>query len=248
MVGVLGWGLMLAALWLLWARLAHWVLAPGLRGGDPIANAAYRLIQVYTAVVHRLRVSGREHVPAREADGRGPKPLIIVSNHTAGVDPLLIQSALPFEVRWVMASDMRAGCMERVWRFGRVIFVDRTGEALGLREALRHLRQGGTLGMFPEGGIERPPRRLLPFQEGVGVLIARTGALVLPVVVEGTPAAGTAWGSLFKFSRARVRFLPTIDYPGPSDDPAGIVAGLREVFARATGWPPADPPAASAEE
>jgi 1-acyl-sn-glycerol-3-phosphate acyltransferase len=238
MHGPLAWAMAGSIAWMLWAATVAWARRPAFRGGDLAASAARRLIGFYARALHALSVEGLEHVPRRTPEGLGARPLVIVANHTAGIDPLLIQAALPFEPRWVMARDMRVESLDWAWDFGRVIFVDReTGESAGLREALRHLKSRGTLGMFPEGAIERPPGRLLPFQPGVGLLIARTRALVLPVVVSGTPHAPTAWGSLTRFSRSRVRFLPLIDFEAQGTPPSAIAGALQRRFEEATGWP-----------
>lgn len=229
------------AAWLVWVCFTRWLLRPAFRDADISACAALRVTQVYARLLHRLRVEGAEHIPLRRTDGFGERPLVIVANHTAGIDPILIQAALPFEVRWVMAEDMGLPRLQWAWDFGRIIFVDReTGGGAGLREALRHLQSRGTLGLFPEGSIERPARRLLPFKEGVGLLIARTRALVLPVVVEGTPQVDPAWASFTRVSRSMLRFLPPIDFfaaSGPRPDPRAIAAALRDTFVAATGWP-----------
>ena len=162
----------------------------------------------------------------------------MVANHTSGADPLLVQAALPFEPRWLMAEDMRVERFDGFWAFSRVIFVSREGgELAGLREALRHLRAGRPLGIFPEGNIERPPRRILPFRPGVGFLVARGRARVLPVIVDGTPQVDPAWASLVKRSRSTVRFLPVVEYAASGLDAEGINADLRRRFAEATGWP-----------
>src|SRR5690606_15597843 len=109
-------------------------------------------------------------------------PLIVVANHTAGVDPILTSAACPFQIRWIMAQDMRLPWLNWFWRWQRVIFVSRTGRDRGsVREALAHLKDGGVIGIFPEGGLERPPRQILPFRRGVGLLIAKAGVPVLPV-------------------------------------------------------------------
>ncbi len=227
-----------ALAWIAWCAFVRWLLRPGFRGGDPGACLAVRLTQMYSRFMHALRVEGRGNIPSRPPSGLCDRPLVIVANHTSGVDPALIQAAVPYEIRWVMAEDMRAPRYEWFWRFMRIIFIDReAGEASGLREALRHLRAGGTLGLFPEGAIEKPPRALLPFKEGIGLLIVRSRAVVLPVVVEGTPVAATAWGALRKRSRSRVRFLPPIDFAALKIPPEEIARELRRVFAEATGWP-----------
>lgn len=120
---------------------------------------------VYVRRVHRLRVLGAEHIP----DGRHAGPLLIVANHTAGVDPLLVQSACPFFVRWMMADDMQINGLNWFWRWVQVIGVDRNGrEIAAAREAIRHLQDRGVIGIFPEGTLERPARHILPFLPGSG--------------------------------------------------------------------------------
>ncbi|MCC6427702.1 MAG: 1-acyl-sn-glycerol-3-phosphate acyltransferase [Phycisphaerales bacterium] len=196
--------------------------------------------RIYARLVHRLRIEGLENVPV----SREPGPLILVVNHTAGVDPLLVQSACPFEIRWMMAADMQVEAMKWAWEWLRVIRVDRIGrDTTSAREAIRHLEQGGVVGIFPEGAIERPPRQVRPFFPGVGLLIARSGAPVLPVVVDGTPHGRHAWESLFRTSRSTVRFFPLVRY---SEGSAGeITRDLRDRYIAWTGWPANDTPRAN---
>lgn len=204
---------------------------------DAETGLLYRVGRGYCRLVHRLRAEGGEHVPP----GRRPGPLIVVANHTAGVDPLLVQASCPFEIRWVMAEDMRLPAFDAFWRWAGIIFVDRrANSAPALREAMRHLEDGGVIGIFPEGGIERPPRTILPFMRGIGLLIARTGAPVLPVIIDGTPQVDPAWSSLWKPSRSRVRFLAPERFGGRSA--AETAAALRQRFIDATGWPANDTP------
>ncbi|MEO1130007.1 MAG: lysophospholipid acyltransferase family protein [Planctomycetota bacterium] len=230
-----------AAGWVVLIVIGRWLGAVGFRDGDLGAALTVRIFQVYARTLHTLRTCGNEFVPPRTPDPTpGQPPLIVVCNHTAGVDPVLVQAALPFEIRWIMAEDMRARQLEWFWRFGRVIFVDRDKrEARSLRDALRHLTEGGVLGVFPEGNLERPPRHLLPFQSGIGFLVRRSGATVLPAIVDGTPQCDPAWASLARPSRSTVRFLPPVSYPDKTS-PDDIVADLRQRFANATGWPMTD--------
>jgi 1-acyl-sn-glycerol-3-phosphate acyltransferase len=190
-------------------------------------------IRAYARLFHRLRAEGQEELRRRRTAG----PLIVVCNHTAGIDPVLVQASLHFEARWVMAADMKAG-LDKLWEFGGIIFVDREkGDLTGTREAIRHVKAGGVLGIFPEGRIERPARTLLPFQNGVGFIIRRCGAPVLPVVIEGTPDAPTAWGSIYTPGRARVRFLDLIDYSKTKLSAEEITADLQRRYQEWTGWP-----------
>ncbi|MFG0292303.1 MAG: lysophospholipid acyltransferase family protein [Phycisphaerales bacterium JB065] len=241
------WVLVLLGIAVLKRHAVRWVED---EGGRPALGAAglVWLIRVYTRWWHRLEAYGMDSIPdlglKNDVSGRplgGGRPAIVIANHTAGIDPLLIQASLGFEPRWMMAADMRARVLEPLWGYAKIIFVDRTKrDSASLREAMRHLQAGGALGVFIEGHIAKPPRHLLPFKDGAGLLIKKTGALVIPAVVDGTPQADTAWGSIFRRSHSKVRFLEPVDYTqGELAElgPAEIVADLRARFQRATGWP-----------
>ncbi len=199
--------------------------------GDVMWGLGWWMARGYARLVHRVRIEGLEHIPKSIRPGR----LIVVVNHTAGVDPILVQAACPFEIRWMMAVDMQVEQMQWAWDWLRVIRVDRIGrDTTSAREAIRCLEDEGVVGIFPEGAIERPMRQVRPFFPGVGLLISRTGAPVLPVVVDGTPQTEHAWGSLFRCSRATLRFLPLVRYTRGSA--AEITRDLREKYLEWTGW------------
>ncbi len=190
--------------------------------------------RAYARLFHRLSFHGREHIPA---DAR-PGPMIVISNHTAGIDPILIAAACPFEIRWVMAQDMRARRLEWLWRWQNVIFVSRSGrDRSAVREALRHLEQGGVIGIFPEGSLERPARQVRPFRRGVGLMIHRSRARVLPLVVDGTPQVDPAWASLWRRSNSSITAHEIIDYSSLGMGGAEIAEDLRNRFLAWTGWP-----------
>lgn len=224
------WAIVLAVDWLVWAGVCAWIHRNP-RGDFP-TGVLYRAAQVYALAWHRLRVAGRGALPG----SRSPGPMIVVANHASGADPVLVQAACPFEIRWMMGADMMDERLGWLWTHLRIIGVDRDkGDSRALREALRHLASGGVLGVFPEGRIERPARRLLPFEPGVGLLIAKSGAPVLAAVVEGAPDAPTAWQSLVERSRASVTFHAVPRAEG-RPDPRAIVTDLEARFAAWTGW------------
>jgi len=206
---------------------------------NPMQNVegglAWATVRLYARLIQRVRIINPQFIPPR-----GAGPLILIANHTAGVDPILLQAACPGLLRFVMAQDMRHPALERFWRWYRVIFVDRRAPRPdGLRDALAHLKESGVLAIFPEGVIERPSETLRPFQPGVGLIIKRSGAPVLPVLIRGTPQAPTAWASLFRLARATLEFMPPIDYRDSSLSPAQIAEDLHDRYARWTNWPTA---------
>ncbi len=224
------WLTLAAGAWLVFALLANRLMVNP--RSDVLTGLFYHGARIYCRVVHRLVVEGREHIPA----SREPGPLIVVCNHTAGLDPVLVQASVPFAIRWMMASKMRLPIFEAFWEWAGIISIDTSGRDLGgVREALRHLRQGGVVGIFPEGAIERPPGVLLPFMHGAGMLISKSGATVLPIAIDGTPYAAKAWGSLWRTSRSRLRVGPTVRFPR-STGAAEIATELETWFRNTTGW------------
>jgi 1-acyl-sn-glycerol-3-phosphate acyltransferase len=244
--GVAAWGLL--------AALAPRVLA-GPRG-DFESGFVMLLVRLYARLVHRIRIRGAMPRGTRDQHGvMRAGPMIVVANHTAGVDPALLQAVCDYEITWMMAADMMSARLDPIWKWVGVIPVDRrsrserveagdgtaaAGDARAIREAMRVLRSGGVIGVFPEGGIERPPRRIMPFLPGVGMLAlrgAKPSVTVVPVIIEGTPNAATAWGSLYRRGRVTITVLDVVQYHGSDWTPEEVTLDLRRRMLEATGWP-----------
>ncbi len=200
---------------------------------DPFYGIVDAFTRLYLRLVHKPRVEGLSQVPSF-----GERPVVFVCNHTAGLDPVLVQIYSKHDIRWMMALDMRAPAFEGFWNWVNIIDVDREGgDAKAAREALRHLAQGGSVGIFPEGGLERPRRQLRPFAAGVGLIIKKSGALVIPVLIRDTPQVDPAPASLWHTSRSRVNFYEPIDYAKTDMGAKEITQDLFERFQEWTGWP-----------
>ncbi len=202
--------------------------------GDFDTGVVFRASQLLSRLMHRLQAQGEHEIPAQ----RNPGSLIIIANHTSGIDPMLIQACCPFEIRWMMAADMKVPILNRFWNWSRVIIVNRFGrDHIAARQALRHLKSGGVLGIFPEGGIERPPEQIMPFLSGVGLLIKLTHAPILPVIITNTPQVDPAWRSYAKFSNSKLSFMPIIHYEDTTLSADQITADLRQRYTTWTSWP-----------
>lgn len=219
-----------AALWLVFCWWSQRVVHNPRRAGDIASGLAWRLVIVYARLFHWMRIVHRKNIPSGPVvNGR---PIVVVANHTAGVDPLLIQAALPFYVRWMMAADMRAESLEGLWSFLEVISIDRSGKAdmAGVRAALDTLANGKALGIFPEGRLRTARHQLHEFLPGVGLIVSRSDALVLPIVITGTPMMESSWASLWTPSAARVRVMPLIDFKAEGIRAGGIAPELRKCY------------------
>jgi 1-acyl-sn-glycerol-3-phosphate acyltransferase len=212
----------------LFNRLSH--NGPGESWQDFLA---WHVVRSFCRVVHRVRHEGLEHVPRTNKPG----PLIVVSNHTGSIDPMLIQVGCLFNIRWMMATETMSPQLAWLWSWRRTIPVDRDGKDLAAaREAIRMVKAGEVVGVFPEGRIVTPPERIWPFAEGVGLIVSRTKAPVLLVWVRGTPATTNMTQSIFRRSRARVRFVTLVQFPEDAK-PAEITRDLRQRLAAESGWP-----------
>lgn len=244
MLEIFLWIQIVGAALLAWALFSRWLLINP--RGDAVTGLLVRGYQIYVKLMHNLKVTGWQHVPMTNSPG----PLIVVANHTAGIDPIVVQAFTPFEVRWLMAADMQIKTAKEFWKWSGVISV-RRGEqdAAAVRTAIRHLRDAGkspertpAIGVFPEGALERPPEQVMPFMPGIGMLIKAGRCPVLPVIIRGTPQVDPAWASMWRTSRTSVEFKEPLSYAGAEWTPETIAEDLRQKYIEWTGWPANDDP------
>lgn len=211
--------------------------APSLprRGRSVVVECVRPFVWMLARLIHRVRYEGWERVPMEI----GPEGLIVAANHTAGLDPVLAQVRIGALIRWMMDRTQMKRVAGWFWRRLRVIPVDfGPGDAAAFRETLAHLRSGGVVGVFPEGGLERPPEQIRPFLPGVGALVARSRAPVLLLWIHGGPKHPRVFRSLLIPSRSVVTVVGVYRFEGrEARDVRGIAEHLRRELARASGWP-----------
>jgi 1-acyl-sn-glycerol-3-phosphate acyltransferase len=193
-----------------------------------------RLVAIpYTRWFQRISVENAAIIP----ESIGPRGLIVVSTHGSGLDPIAIQTEMRHPIRWMMSAEMMHAPLAWWWRKMRVIPVSfDTRDAAALKTAIAHVQEGGVLGIFPEGAIERPPRHLRPFSGGLRLILTRTQAPVLVATIDPGHPAETAYGALFSPTRARLRFVALVE-PGPEGHGRDAAERIFDLIARETGWP-----------
>ena len=227
--------------WLTLAGLGRGLVLPWLsRGpsGDPVNGLLWVVFRWYCQVMHRPTYVGLDQVP----DTSHPGGMVVVSNHTGPIDPLLIQTICRFDIRWMMAAEQMTSNLDWLWRLQRMIPVARDGrDTTPAREAIRHVRGGGIIGIFPEGGIVRPTGEIRPFHNGVGLIIAKTKAPVLLIWVSDTPPAAELLPALTSRSHARVHFVDLLKFT-EERDAASITRQLRQRIIEVSNWTISDDP------
>lgn len=135
------------------------------------------------------KVFGQENIPAAG-------PLILTTNHMSAVDLPAVMVAIPHQATAFAASKHRGGLRGLILRSFNVIFVRRgTPDRKALREALEVLKNGGVLGLAPEGTRSRT-RALIRGKSGAAFLALNSGATILPIGLTGTEKILREWRRL----------------------------------------------------
>lgn len=155
-------------------------------------------------------------------------PVILVSNHICGLDPLLIQASVDRPLSFLMAREYYQAMWYIRWGFDMVGAIPvKPGGAnrQALRRAIEVVREGNALCLFPEGAAN-PPIPLHKLLPGAAMIARETGAPVLPVRVSGVWPFDHIhlWPPFVRRSRARV----AIGDPVPLSDQGAGREGLQE--------------------
>jgi 1-acyl-sn-glycerol-3-phosphate acyltransferase len=172
---------------------------------------------------HRTVVLRRPQLPKHGA-------VILVSNHTSGLDPFILQSVLDRVVIWMMATEYY-NIKAMTWFFRAIdaIPVDRDGRDMAsVRAGLRALKEGRVLGVFPEGRIETSTE-LLPFQTGVAMMAIRTGVPVYPAYLDGTQRNKSMVGAFLGRNRVTVAFGPEVKFDRNDTSREGLEAAAATI-------------------
>jgi long-chain acyl-CoA synthetase len=166
-----------------------WLEPPGpfLRALGAVVFFIYRLL---VRLLFRLKVNGLENLP-------GDRPYVLTPNHSSMLDAPMVAAALTYDymrqTHWAGAADIMLTnpLMRLVSRMSQVLPVERYTGGTGVQNlalAVAALRREKNLVWFPEGRITTTDE-MLPFREGIGLILEQTQAAVVPVLIQGTREA-----------------------------------------------------------
>ena len=149
-------------------------------------TSLYRLARFTGRSIMRLVLDVRvEHLERVPSTG----PVLIAGNHRGFLDAPLVIAFVPRQACFLAKSELFQGAGARLLMSLGQIPVDRgRADRAALRRAVRVLREGGVLGMFPEGA--RGSGALQSVQHGVAYIALRVpGVPIVPVACLGTERA-----------------------------------------------------------
>ena len=196
---------------------------------EPISRTYRFAMAACTPIVRwwgRLEVEGAEHLPTSG-------PLLIVANHDSHWDPVAIGIAgrKRRQIRALAKASLWdiPGLAPILRGMGQIPIQRGAADAGALDEAIRQLRAGACIGVFPEGTISRGS--FLRARSGMGRLsIAVPEATIVSATVTGTV-------DIVRFpKRPRIKvtfFTPTAGGLQEGEEPAGLpvrlMAEIREL-------------------
>ena len=186
----------------------------------PIASRVMRLR--WPVTVHRADL-----VPAEGG-------VILAANHIGLVDGPMLATFAPRPVHALTKAEMFGGFVGAFLRGTGQIPLDRwAADPAAIRSSLRVVRDGGVLGIFPEG--TRGNGDLRRFHHGAAYLALVTGAPVVPVTLLGTRAGDGIHGAAAERRRHRHRLRPAVahdtgamaPHPGTRGRHLGVAPGAH---------------------
>lgn len=134
----------------------------------------------YCKIVYRIQIIGKENVPKEGA-------LLFCGNHRTYLDPPLITVTAGRKMSFMAKEELKEQALMRFLCFSfNGIWVKRDSKDIGsLKTAMKLLKNGGCIGIFPEGtrnGMEKNNGKL---KNGAAYMALKTGAKIVPIGIQG---------------------------------------------------------------
>ncbi|MFO1518207.1 MAG: alpha/beta fold hydrolase [bacterium] len=169
-----------------------------LRVYDPLRQGLFqgtkKLVGMNLKRLHQLKVEGLDHLPKKGG-------AIIAANHQSWLDAQVLGVGIPKKVCFLAKSEFTDWPLLRHFiELSDSIFIRRGGDEEGLDNAVKRLKKGEYICIFPEGtipGEEDIPRTAV--EKDTGLLRGKTGAVRLalkagvPIIPVGLTGTGKAF-------------------------------------------------------
>ncbi|MBK5293738.1 MAG: AMP-binding protein [Acidobacteriia bacterium] len=177
------------------------------------------LARIVLQIFFKVRIRGAFPVQV-------PERLIVLANHQSFLDPFLIGCFLPFEMTWIVHSTIAAKWHFRQFlRFVPHLVVD-SANPMAMKAIVHLIESGKRVCIFPEGRIT-VTGSMMKFYDGLAFLQAKTGAALLPAIIDGAVYSTVSrMKDPFPLKRrpvVRVTFFPLVNLP----EPVGRTGRLR---------------------
>lgn len=130
-------------------------------------------------IFYRPQIIGKENIPN---DGA----LIFAGNHKHAFDPLLVIMSTKRIVHYMAKNEVFKSLAGVIFdRIGLIRIYPNKSNQAAVIDAEEILKNGGTIGIFPEGTRNRTEKELLNFKKGTVRMAKSTNAKILPFAIKG---------------------------------------------------------------
>ena len=151
---------------------------------DILYNLSRDAFEIAIRIFFKMHIVGKENIP--------DAPFIVAANHASLLDPPLVGIACKWRtVNFMVKQELRDfPVIGTLWTQNVACIPVRRGDnsIKGLREAIRRIKNGSIVGIFPEG-TRSVDGSLQEAKTGTGFLIALAKVPVLPIYSFGTAEA-----------------------------------------------------------
>jgi len=184
------------------------------------------LALVICKILFGVRARGIENIPKKGG-------FILASNHSSYLDPIVLGAISPRKLNFMAKEELF--CHPLIsWYLsclGAFPVKRDSADLSALKHALRRLREGEVLILFPEGSRRFDGTSTDPYP-GIGFLVAKSGVPVIPVFIKGTENALPRGAKFIRTGRVYVYFGKqiSIERRVPYQDIAGqIMDNIRHL-------------------
>lgn len=137
-------------------------------------------VSIYCKIVYRIKIVGVENIPKEGA-------IIFCGNHRSYLDPVMIICYATRDMRFMAKEELKKNPIIAILAvlFDAIYLKRDSKDITPVKEAMKTLKSGGCIGIFPEGtrnGFEKNDGKI---KGGTAHLALKTGAKVVPIGIVG---------------------------------------------------------------
>lgn len=142
-------------------------------------NGVKKIVGLPMKLFFDVRVNGLENIPEEN--------FILAGNHKSMWDIILLANSIPTNIRFMAKKELFNNSFTKSFFSKAGAFpVDREGiDINAIKTSLRLLKEGETIGVFPEGTRNKTRAIILPFKEGVTRIATKTKKVIVPFGIDG---------------------------------------------------------------
>ena len=137
------------------------------------------VITILMKLLFRIEIKGDENIPINSG-------FILAGNHKSNFDCVLLISSMKRMIRFVAKKELIDGKLGFFFKKMGIIPVTRkTKNKKAVNEAIDILKNGGVIGIFPEGTFNKTEYITMPFKMGAVKMAMESDVKIVPFAITG---------------------------------------------------------------